>query len=324
MARLTDKIVKAYPNGFLVYTPTGQKGERTEAQKKTEENLSRGQYNGYMSKKTSKKVHNLINNLHDAQAYLKYNPKTQRGVRKAKVNFVTLTLPSPQVHDDNYIKRHCLNRLLTQLKDRGKLTAFIWRAEPQKNGNIHFHLLTPDYIHWKELRDLWNSILSDHGYIQSYREIQKQWHKGGFKVRKNLLKNWTFNAQKKAYSEGVKSNWSNPNTTDIHATKHIKNIASYITKYMCKHGENGQRKINGRIWGCSDNLRNTKVCTFASHFEFEVFEQLCKENAEVSTYEEEFYTSYYFKEEGLFNYPRIARMIFQANCVENYHIIFKS
>lgn len=318
------EIVKMYPNGFLVYKIQEEKSARSESQKDTEKNLSRGDYNGYMSRKTSKRVRNYINNLHDAQKYKQYDKLGKYKAGKTRLTFVTLTLPSQQTHTDKYIKRHLLNRFITTLQDKGLIDAYLWRAEPQANNNIHFHILTPNYIHWSIIRELWNKILDDHGYIDAYRKSMQSFHSQGFKVRRDLLKSWTFEKQKKAYIEGVKCDWSNPNSVDIHNVKKVKNIGSYIAKYMCKHGENAYRKINGRIWGCSDNLRSTEVCKFTNHLSFDLFVQRCEMDDNIKKYKEEYYTSYYFKEEGLQNYPYHARQIFQNNCYENFTKIFNN
>ena len=37
----------------------------------------------------------------------------------------------------------------------------------------------------------------------------------------------------------------------------MRNVVAYVQKYMCKGNETTvYRKIDGRIWGCSDNLKN--------------------------------------------------------------------
>lgn len=313
-----------YPNGFLIYTQKEARAERTEKQKATEQNLSRGEYNGFVSKKTARRISNYINNLHDAIAYREYDKLAKYNNRKANLTFITLTLPSKQRHTDNEVKRLMLNRFITTLQDRKKLTAYLWRAEPQANDNIHFHFVTPDFIHWSEIKLLWNTILDDHGYIEEYRKSMQSFHSQGFKVRRDLLKTWNFEAQKKAYIEGVKNNWSQPNSTDIHNVKKVKNVGAYIAKYMCKHGEGQYRIIEGRIWGCSDNLRATKVCTFTNNLNFDLFRMKCDHDDNIKKYKEKFYCSYYFKEEGLHNYPYLARQMFQNNCYDNWTILFNN
>ena len=206
-------------------------------------------YNGYMSKETARRVKEYINVFVQV---LYYGSKQRR-----KPTFVTLTLPSRQMHSDNEIKRHMLNDFIKNMKRKTDTKYNVWRAEPQGNGNIHFHLLMDTYIDWKLIRGHWNRILNRHKYIDEYRKNMNTFHKEGFQVREDLLRVWTLEKQKKAYEYGIKTNWSNPNTTDIHALQRVKSIGSYITKYMCKSDANG-RAITGRIWGASKEIKGLK------------------------------------------------------------------
>ena len=40
----------------------------------------------------------------------------------------------------------------------------------------------------------------------------------------------------KRFEYGKKTNWSDPNTTDIHSVYKINNLAAYLSKYMAKVG----------------------------------------------------------------------------------------
>ena len=68
-----------------------------------------------------------------------------------------------------------------------------------------------------------------------YRNNMKDFHSKGFKVRTDLLDTWSYKNQLKAYQKGKHSNWSNPNTTDIHSVRFINNVGAYVTKYMIKN-----------------------------------------------------------------------------------------
>jgi hypothetical protein len=153
-----------------------------------------------------------------------------------KIAFVTLTLPSQQVHTDSEIISKCLNQLLTELRKYHNVKKFVWRAEKQKNGNIHFHLLTDTFIPWYELRNRWNRILNKLHYVDKFQE--KHGHR-------------------------------TPNSTDVHSTRKIKNIKKYVTKYMqkvdskanegkLKSGQIDQESY--RLWSCSQNLSKIKGC----------------------------------------------------------------
>lgn len=137
--------------------------------------------------------------------------------------FVTLTLPSKQVHSDKDIKR-LQTRYIENLQKTYGVKYYVWKAEAQKNGNIHFHLLIDKWLHWTIHRRLWNKQLDKLGYLDAY-----------FNEHGNR----------------------NPNTTDVHSLKKdkkgkkLKNITTYIIKYMTKL-EFGKRPVLGSLWGCSD------------------------------------------------------------------------
>jgi hypothetical protein len=208
---------------------------------------------------------------------------------KFRLTFVTLTLSSSQIHSDVVIKSLFLNQFLTEAKKRWNVSRYVWRAEKQLNGNIHFHILTDRFIPWSELRDVWNRIQNKLGYVNRYRQTLKEWHSQGFKIRFDLLKYWPADAQKRAYAAGCKTDWNNPNSTDIHNLRHVQNVKRYVAKYMSKNASEQQKYVRikflheclqehiqlsdeqlseydqlseyfneARIWGCSQELSNIK------------------------------------------------------------------
>ena len=68
-----------------------------------------------------------------------------------KLALITLTLPSAQRHPDEEIKSKLLNQFLIELKNKFQVRDYIWKAEKQENGNIHFHILINKYIHHRRL-----------------------------------------------------------------------------------------------------------------------------------------------------------------------------
>ena len=184
-------------------------------------------------------------------------PDTASGrAYKFRIAFITLTLPSSQVHTDNQIKDQCLNQLLVELRKRYRVKNYVWRAEKQKNGNIHFHLLVDKFIPWSELRDRWNRIVNKLGYVDRYRDEMRRFHSEGFKAREELLANWDYKAQVKAYQKGKANDWNSPNSTDIHAVHKVRDIKNYVSKYATKDEQYGE--VTGRMWGCSESLSQIK------------------------------------------------------------------
>jgi hypothetical protein len=163
--------------------------------------------------------------------------------------------------------KNIVSPMLNYLRKHYKLNNYIWRAEKQKNGNIHYHLITDVFIpHW-DLRKKWNQYLQNLGYITRYAEAQYLWHKNGFTPHEDMLSTWPLAAQYNAYCRGFSENWNEPNSTDIHCTKRIKNLKKYLCKYLTKNdnalltedevSSSSVRNIltiDNRLWACSEAI----------------------------------------------------------------------
>lgn len=244
---------------------------------------------GYVSAKGAKRLRRAINWLHAISPEQTVNhPETGKPF-KFRLNFITLTLCSEQMHSDQEIKAKMLHPWITNICRKFKVKSYVWKAEPQANGNIHFHFVTNKFMHMHVIRRSWNACQNRMGYIAEYRKAQQAWHKNGFKPRAHLYPNWSKEKQLKAFEHGVKSNWSDPNSTDVHSLSNIKNAAAYIAKYMtknftatcvkCKHKTHHceqpdkilecpkcssamevtqARPIKGRVWYISQSLSQIK------------------------------------------------------------------
>lgn len=188
-----------------------------------------------------------------------------------KINFITLTLPSKQVHDDKTIKSQIFEKWLTEMRNMGLIKEYVWRAELQANGNIHFHLATDTYLHWEILRNSWNRKCEKLGYVTRYQNQWKNVSYETYRQYRQLTDKAPETQIRKAYEKNCKENWSNPNSTDVHATKNVRNLGAYLSKYMAKesnseatedHTQWKNRIIEGRNWGCSyliSRVRKLKV-----------------------------------------------------------------
>jgi hypothetical protein len=192
--------------------------------------------------------------------------------------FITLTLPSTQIHSDSEIINKCLNSFLNECRQHYKMKKYVWRAERQKNGNIHFHILIDTFIPWNELRNRWNRIINKLGYVDKFQ---------------------------------AKHNHKTPNSTDIHSTKKVKNIKEYLTKYMTKSEtkcdtiefENISKTYqSGRIWGCSHELSNTRGLNLV--VDNEISEELKKvlDNSKISCYEGSYFKVWHINYHSFRNY----------------------
>lgn len=215
--------------------------------------MAGGGYNGTMSAKATAKVKAYVTNWVTALNAREGQPFAKMEAQASKLRFVTLTLPASQIHTDAELKRVFNSWFMQLLRRRFGVKSYLWRAETQKSGGLHFHVLIDQPVPHLQLRKIWNSCIEPLGYIARYRENQQQWHSTGFHMRPELFKQWDIRKQKEAYKHGMATNWSQPNTTDIHALQNVKNVVAYVVKYVSKNSPT--RKVEGRLWGCSDDLR---------------------------------------------------------------------
>lgn len=169
-----------------------------------------------------------------------------------RLAFFTLTLSSKQIHSDGTIMRRLINYFVTEMIRKWKVPMYVWRAEKQNNGNIHFHFIVNTFIPWNELRNTWNRIQQVLGYITRYSEAQRLKHKNGFKFDGSQFPKLSYDQQKRNWKKGLKTNWDNPNSTDIHSVQHIGNMKTYLCKEITKSDQIG--RLSSRLWGCSHNL----------------------------------------------------------------------
>lgn len=213
------------------------------------------------------------------------------------LSFITLTLSSDQIHSDNEIKSSILEPFLNEMRKRWKVSNYIWRAEKQENGNLHFHIVSDRFIWWSALRDSWNYYQERLGYVTRYRDNQKAWHRDGFKYRPELGHKWNMSAQHKAWQSGLRHDWNSPNSTDVHSLKTITSVRSYICKYITKSEQ--AQNISGRLWGCSYELTNLSGARcFADGSLSEDLNKLCTAGV-CRVYKADYYSVIYFTREIL-------------------------
>jgi len=188
-----------------------------------QKNLARNSHNGTLSAKAKSNLRNAIKWLTISASNKRVFCRTRQKSFRFKISFITLTLPDTDAPISNRdFQTKLLNPFLVYLRKYYNLKNYVWKLELQKNGKIHCHLTSDAFIHWRNVRNTWNRLLNNNGYLSKFK---------------------------------TDFGHSNPNSTDIHSVAHVKNIAAYLVKYLSKNpGEAG--KISGRIWGCSYELSN--------------------------------------------------------------------
>lgn len=208
---------------------------------------------GTVSRNTRKRICKLIENAVNA-VYTGYDWKKSYK-DQPYISFLTTTLPAKQMHSDKILKRAFTVFLENLVKTYG-VKFYLWKAEAQSNGNIHFHVLIDRYVDHQTVRRLWNSQMKSLGYIDEYA---KSMNERGFVYNSNSKKSREM--QHLDYLTHKNAGFNNPNSTDIHSLKGIDDVGAYMVKYMTKE-EEGKRPIIGRVWGCSRNIKFLKYAEF--------------------------------------------------------------
>ncbi len=211
-------------------------------------------HGGRISSSSARKIRNAIEWLLASASEKYVFSATTKKFHKWKLSFLTLTLPTQGTMCDKDVKA-ILNSFLTLCKYNYGLRSYIWKAEPQRRGAIHFHITSDCYMWKNSVRFEWNRLLAKSGLLNGHTDAP---------------------------------------STKIHSTYRVKNMAAYLTKYFIKKPSpfvqppykklpgdincirNGQpvywldppkelfyiRPISGRLWGCSHTLSKARSLSY--------------------------------------------------------------
>ncbi len=205
---------------------------------------------------------------------------TGKEIYNFKMCFLTLTLPSKQMHPTSEITAKCLNQFITEVKTTHKMDNYVWRLEFQKNGNVHYHLVTDTFVSFHYARNCWNRIISKLGYVEPYTAKHSAMSLNDYcTVYSDNGKN-DFPLLAKRYALGKSEKWKNPPSVDVKSVVSNKNIAYYISKYFSKGEKSGTKKNpldsrenseNMRLWFCSRSLSKLKsISDYVEAFSFDI------------------------------------------------------
>ena len=176
---------------------------------------------GEMKPMTSRRIKNKLIGYYDSMYDFGDYKRKKHNVFHP---IVTLTLPSPQLVDDNTIKRELLSRFIDKAKERYDIKMYYWVAEAQENENLHFHILTDRFIDHKWARSYWNQRCDTLGMIDAFE---------------------------------AKHGHRNPPTEQCKKIESLAASSKYVTKYTTKLDQ--YRGVQGRLHGMSDMLRGFKL-----------------------------------------------------------------
>lgn len=226
----TEQRITINPT-YICSTPVfeGINRRKSTLQKRNEANLLDNTHKGKLSVKSISKLRNAVNWLVESAMWKPLYWKDENKWIYFKVNFITLTIPKQKDGDINgELLQKLLHTFLVYSRKYFYLHNYVWKVEQGSLGKIHIHLTTDTFIHWRKLRDCWNRILMKEGLSDNYFSQHGHY---------------------------------DPNSTDVHSVKSIKNLSAYLCKYMSKDtGLN--EKYNKRIWGCNQMLSSSNKCQY--------------------------------------------------------------
>lgn len=134
------------------------------------------------------------------------------GQKKPYLYMFTISFP-PCVSDD--VGYRCLNTWLTVCRTDYGLKHYLFVAERQKNGTVHFHLLVPQYLDVRKANRAMMVILCN-------------------LVRKGEL-NWNLQAAKRYNGVDIAKSRKTGKITNFALGSASKALSHYITKYISKN-----------------------------------------------------------------------------------------
>jgi hypothetical protein len=165
---------------------------------------------GKLSTNSQMKIKNAIRWLIACSDWKSCKEKGKR--KRWRINMLTLTFHE-NFTDDN-AARIMLSRWLEVAKYRWNMNLYLWKAEPQERGAIHFHISSNVFVPHAELRYTWNRELRKFGLVN------------------------------------VNDNSTDVHAIlDVKA--HENYLAEYFLN-DAKH--EGRRPITGKLWGCAHAL----------------------------------------------------------------------
>ena len=202
-------------------------------------------YGGTVTKGAMKRITRVVNILclYSKERWI-LNEVIEKTV-KHKLSFITLTITDNTKNISAQVAYETLlSKFLDWMTKTKGVKAFIWKAELQKRGQIHYHITTPSFLNWKEIRQKWNRLQTQAGYLDDF--IQKHKH-------------------------------NDPNSTDVHEVYKVNDLTSYLIKYLAKK-ESHADATTGKIWDASMNLKTAKLPSFDMINDQYDFLQMAKDN----------------------------------------------
>jgi len=186
-------------------------------------------------------VRSKFHNPYSGQATVKDNTAKTYTIKKTEVRlrilamveaqpdnekelyFWTVTFPAGINDNDAY---RCFNTWLTKLRQKKMINNYLWVAERQKNGTVHYHICIPHKMKVVEANKEMRICLMT---LAKNKELKYPLHKLAQYNGVDIAKGNTFDKKTKQWKRGKKAiNFAN-------GKRGRRALLSYITKYVSKN-----------------------------------------------------------------------------------------
>lgn len=226
-----DEFGNELPYGYAM---NGNKVESVKSNSSSGNKLVRSFHNFKISINSQRNLRDKINYLYQFSNKRDITTYSGKKLKDFRVAFITLTLPMKQKTPTADVTRELFDPFLQSLRQYAKMNNYVWRLEFQKNGNVHYHLVTDSYVDYFYIKRRWNSVLEQHGYITDYANKMSalSWsdYQQIYKSNKYLSKQELY----KRYNKGKQELWREPNSVDVKNATSSKLVSLYVSKYFSK------------------------------------------------------------------------------------------
>lgn len=243
--------------------------------------VTRSHHNFTISDNAFRNLKSKINWLYYLSKSKKIKTYNGKDIFNFKIGFITLTLPSKQNTCTKDVTQSLLNPFLTEIRQRTGMENYVWRLEFQKNGNVHYHIVTDTYLDYYLVKKIWNRLLASKGYIKPYQDKMNKLLLSDYIELYKYNTNYQYSDLVKNYARNKRENWTQPNSVDVKPVVSNKAIANYISKYFSKDSDENpikneldtdENSENLRLWFCSRSLSKLKsVTNFCEAVDYDIF-----------------------------------------------------
>lgn len=211
-----------------------------------------------------------------------YNPLKRKHM-PFKIGFLTLTIYSPdRMIQGKEAHKLCLEPFLLWLRRKHGVKLYIWKAELQQRGQIHYHLILDTFIHKDDIQAKWNQLQVEAGYLDmdSYfsefghtyvpstkiHSVYRKRNLAGY-IGKCITEETNDRFEKAALNVEGEFKARGYQVTEMNS-RELRNGTgdpSGLVGEMAKKVQN-LLSVGGKVWDCSMNLKsNTYFLTIADN-----------------------------------------------------------